>query len=159
MLSQNAPFSPIHDAWVTQAQALPSVDSAAAVERIARLGAFVLGNQAPPYGIAGGVREALVESVGRTYAITNEQLGNAMSLFAELEGVGIEPAAGVATAALSIAVARGDVDRASNVLLHVTGGGRALRRRDAVTRSAPALVLARGDLQTTAVDRTRALVR
>lgn len=45
-------------------------------------------------------------------------------MFAELEGIDIEPAAGVAVACLRDAVAQGKVDRDSVVLLNITGGGR-----------------------------------
>jgi cysteate synthase len=159
MLSQNAPFTPIHDAWQADSATLLARAPDAPPLDLSTLGAFVLGNQAPPYAIPGGVREALGESRGTTYAITNEQLGNAMSVFAELEGVGIEPAAGVALASLTRAVARGDVDRESTILLHVTGGGRALLPAAHAARAQPSLLLARGDLATTAVDRTRALLR
>ena len=159
MLSQNAPFTPIVDAWQTRSAALPVRTPATAARQLAELGAFVLSNQAPPYAAAGGVREALVESGGSTYAVTNAQFGNAMSLFAELEGVSIEPAAGVAVASLAGAVARGAVDRDAVVLLHVTGGGRKGLRGSSGAAGAPSLLLARSELATTAVDRTRSLVR
>ncbi len=84
-----------------------------------------------------------------------------MSLFAELEGASIEPAAGVAVASLVRAVATGDLDADGTVLLHVTGGGRSALLRDAQAEGGaqPALVLARGELATTALDRTRLLLR
>jgi cysteate synthase len=158
MLSQNAPFAPIHDAWQAQSTSLLPPPAGGVAQAVAKLGAFVLGNQAPPYAIPGGVREALLESAGATYAVTNEQLGNAMSLFAELEGMAIEPAAGVTVASLIQALARGDVERERNVLVHVTGGGRSCLPQAAGVSAEPALVLARGELATTAFDRTRALL-
>jgi cysteate synthase len=45
-------------------------------------------------------------------------------LFLELEGIDVEPAAGVALSCLREAVAQGKVDKESVVLLNVTGGGR-----------------------------------
>lgn len=158
MLSQNAPFAPIHEAWQVRAQTLPGRLADVAERQLAELGAFVLGNQAPPYALPGGIREALVESSGRTYAVTNGQLGNAMALFSEVEGVAIEPAAGVAVASLAHAVAAGDVVRDDVVLLHVTGGGRSALPRDDRPAAEPTLVVARGDLQTTALDRARSLL-
>jgi cysteate synthase len=158
MLSQNAPFTPIHDAWQTDSAALPARSADETAAALAKLGAFVLGNQAPPYALPGGIRDALVESGGNTYAIDNERLGNAMSLFAELEGVAIEPAAGVAVASLVQAAARGDVKPDETVLLHITGGGRRELPHDIVSGARPTLVLDRGDLATTAIDRTRSLL-
>ncbi len=67
----------------------------------------VLSNQTPPYAIAGGVREALGESSGTVFAIENNEMVDAMMLFAELEGIDIDPEAGIATAALIRAVADG----------------------------------------------------
>jgi cysteate synthase len=158
MLAQNAPYAPIHEAWQAHRSTLfeGSADEAAA--GLARLGAFVLGNKAPPYAAAGGVREALAASCGTTYAVSNARMRNAMALFAELEGVAIEPAAGVAVAALVRAVADGTVDPEADVLLHVTGGGRNLLRAPSAARAQPALVLTRGELATTAIDQTRSLV-
>jgi cysteate synthase len=104
----------------------------------------VLSNQTPPYAIAGGVREALGESSGAVYAIENNEMVDAMMLFAETEGIDIDPEAGVATAALVRAVAEGSVARDRRILLNVTGGGRAGRVRE--SRAArPALVLDNAD--------------
>jgi cysteate synthase len=158
MLAQNAPFTPIHDAWQAQSPTLLTLPVEAAARQLAELGAFVLGNTAPPYAIPGGIREALVETGGRTYAVTNRQMGNAMSVFAELEGISIEPAAGVAVASLALATAAGDLDRDAIVLLHVTGGGRRALTADEVTDAQPTLVLSRTELATTALERTRALM-
>jgi cysteate synthase len=158
MLAQNAPFTPIHDAWSSGAAELAARPAAAVAEELARLGAFVLGNQAPPYAVAGGVREALVESGGRTFAVDNLRLGNAMALFAELEGVSIEPAAGVALASLVQAAAAGEIERDAVVLLHVTGGGRRECPADGVADARPTLILERSELTTTAFARTRSLL-
>lgn len=157
MLSQNAPFTPIHDAWQTHSPVLPARSPATAAAQLAKLGAFVLSNQTPPYAVSGGVREALAESGGQTYAVSNAQFGNAMSLFAELEGMAIEPAAGVAVASLARAAARADIDPDGVVLLHVTGGGRPELARAAGRARRPNLILERGELETGAVARTRSL--
>jgi cysteate synthase len=54
MLSQNAPFAPIHDAWQVRAETLPGRSAEVTALQLAGLGAFVLGNQAPPYALPGG---------------------------------------------------------------------------------------------------------
>ena len=154
MLSQNAPFTPIHDAWERRRATLAERSPATVRDQLSRMAASVLSNQNPPYATIGGVREALVASNGRTYAISNEELQNAMSLFAELEGIDIEPAAGVATAALIRAARASDVARNERILLHITGGGaRRVERREPTAR--PTLVVERDEPPTRAADRVR----
>jgi cysteate synthase len=80
---------------------------------------------------------------------------DAMMLFAELEGIDIDPEAGIATAALIRAVADGSVERDRRILLNVTGGGRAGRTREA-RDARPALTLDRID--DSAVDAVRSVL-
>ncbi len=157
MLSQNQPFTPIHDAWQAGSPQLIARSETLARQQAAAIGAFVLSNAAPPYGIAGGIFEALSSSNGLTFAIDNAEMGNALSLFSELEGIAVEPAAGVAIASLVRAVARGDVRSDDCIVVHVTGGGRQLLRAPA-TPSEPTLVVERRELATTALHRTRSIV-
>ncbi len=159
MLSQNAPFTPIHDAWQAGSAALLPRSQQTAAAELAGLGAYVLSNQTPPYAAAGGIYAALRETDGRTYAVTNAALQNAMSLFAELEGAAIEPAAGVAVASLVQAARARDIGPDDVVLLHVTGGGRNAIPGQPRGAGRPALVVNRADLATTALARTRALIR
>lgn len=157
MLAQNVPFTPLYDAWSAGAPVLIERSVADAKRQIAQIGAQVLSNQTPPYAIAGGVREALDESNGSVYAIENNAMLDAMMLFAELEGIDIDPEAGIATAALLRAVADGSIDRGRSVLLNVTGGGRAGRVRE--TREArPALVLDRAEAAAVGNDAVRSVL-
>jgi len=156
LLAQNAPFTPIHDAWVRRGAALDERDPLVARDQLARIGASVLSNQAPPYATAGGLRAALAESDGRTYAVGNDELDRAMLLFAESEGIDVEPAAGVAIAALSQALRAGDVARDSVVLLHVTGGGRA-RRAPVEALQRPALIVRRDEIDLSGADEIETL--
>lgn len=145
VLSQNAPFTPIHDAWSRRAETLGEHGASDARERQSRIAATVLGNPAPPYAAPGGIRAALAASGGRTYAVTNDALARAMLLFAEVEGIDVEPAAGVAIASLAAAVRDGSIGRDETVLLNVTGGGRT--RRPVVTaRQRPPLVVDRDEI-------------
>ena len=145
VLSQNAPFTPIHDAWVKRAVALDECNPLDARIRQSAITATVLGNPAPPYAAYGGVREALAASDGRTYAIGNDEMANAMALFAEIEGIDIEPAPGVALASLIRAVRDGSVRPRETVLLNITGGGR--KRRPRVEREQrPALIVDRTEI-------------
>ena len=157
MLAQNAPFTPLFDAWSVGAPVLIERSVADAKSQIAQIGAQVLSNQTPPYAIAGGVREALSESSGTMFAIENNEMLDAMMLFAELEGIDIDPEAGIATAALMRAVAEGSIERDRRVLLNVTGGGRAGRARE--TRDArPALVLDRAEAAAVGNDAVRSVL-
>lgn len=156
LLSQNAPFTPIHDAWERRGKTLDERSPAVARDQLARIGAAVLANQAPPYATVGGVREALAATDGRTYAIRNDEMHEAIALFAELEGIDIEPAAGVATASLTRAMRGGDVTPDDVVLLHVTGGGRA-RREPVRAAQRPTLIVTGGDLGDRGTERIDAL--
>jgi cysteate synthase len=156
ILAQNAPWSPIADAWSTRSATLPDQSKLDVQARLAALGAPVLSNQAPPYAIAGGVREALAASDGTVYAVDNEAMSDAMMLFARCEGIDIDPEAGVAVAALARAVAAGSVDPAAPILINITGGGRAARLRPSVN-ARPALQLHRNAFESTGADDVRAL--
>jgi len=150
VLSQNAPFTPIHDAWQRCAPALDACSPHDARERQSRIAATVLGNPAPPYAAAGGIREALAATGGRTYAVTNDELARAMLMFAEAEGIDVEPAAGVAIASLVRAVREGAIRRDELVLLNVTGGGRTRRPRVEYAQQ-PALIVQRADIEAATV--------
>jgi cysteate synthase len=157
MLAQNAPFSPLHDAWAAGAPVLLERSPAETRRRLAELGAPVLSNQTPPYAISGGVREALAESDGTVYAIGNGEMVDAMVLFAELEGIDIDPEAGVATAALVRAAEAGTLAPDRRVLLNVTGGGRSGRVHE--SRDArPDLFLGRAEVAAGAVDAVKSLL-
>ncbi len=123
MVSQNAPFVPMYDAWrVDSRQMLPYADDKA--RRDAEIiNAKVLSNRRPPYGIIGGLYDALKATGGECFAITNAAAKKAAELFERTEGVDIYSAAAVATASLIKAVAEGKVDKEKIVMLNITGGG------------------------------------
>ncbi|MBN1859148.1 cysteate synthase [Candidatus Bipolaricaulota bacterium] len=132
-LAQNAPFSPIHDAWSTRRSIrVPraAVDLARQRELISHVDAEVLANRTPPYAVRGGVRDALTGSDGSTYSVTNAELRAARVLFERSERLPIGPAASVAVAALVQAVETGRIRRKDSVLLNITGNGSRLVRRD-----------------------------
>lgn len=123
MVSQNAPFVPMYDAWrVDSRQMLPYDDNKA--RRDAEIiNAKVLSNRKPPYGIIGGLYDALKDTDGEIFAITNAAAKKAAELFEQTEGCDIYSAAAVATASLIKAVAEGKVDKEKIVMLNITGGG------------------------------------
>lgn len=122
LMCQNAPFAPLHEAWRATGQAPAHREH----EPLAR----ELTNRRPPFTVRGGVRDVLAESGGDVRCTDNEAALAALALFEEVEGIDIEPGAGVALAALAEAVVAGQVRRDELVLLNITGGGRARQARD-----------------------------
>jgi cysteate synthase len=123
MLCQNLPFTPIFDAWRLRER--EPAGSAENFRRAARqVYADELTNWLPPYATRGGVYDSLKESRGDVLVASNAAARQAADAFLELEGIDIEPAAGVAVACLQDAVARRRVEREAVILLNITGGGR-----------------------------------
>lgn len=129
-LAQNAPFTPIHDAWAHALAINPRGNLGDQLRRIDEIGAAVLANRNPPFGLIGGVRDALAATNGQTYAVPNAEAAFACALFEEAEGLPLGPEAGVALGALRQALERDSIERHESILLHVTGGGEALLRQD-----------------------------
>ncbi|MCU0370410.1 MAG: cysteate synthase [Bacteroidales bacterium] len=123
MVSQNAPFLPMYDAWKAGSRELFSLDDDLARRQVEEITAKVLSNRKPPYSIAGGLFDALKDTGGDILAVTNEQAFAAGNLFRELEGVDLHPAAAIATASLIQAVHENRIEKDALVMLNITGGG------------------------------------
>jgi cysteate synthase len=123
MVSQNAPFVPMFDAWRADSRAMLPYDADKARRDVAIIDAKVLSNRKPPYGIKGGLYDALKATNGEILVATNAQARKAAKLFEELEGVDIHPAAAVATATLIKAVQDGKVEKDATIMLNITGAG------------------------------------
>ncbi|MFI3327899.1 MAG: cysteate synthase [Rikenellaceae bacterium] len=128
MVSQNAPFVPMFDAWRVDSREMLPYDDDKARRDVEIIDAKVLSNRKPPYGIVGGLYDALKATNGEVLVATNAQSRKAKELFKELEGVDIYSAAGVATATLIKAVADGKIEKDAVVMLNITGGGEELRK-------------------------------
>ena len=126
MVSQNAPFLPMYEAWRVDSRAMLPYNDAQARRDVEEIDAKVLSNRKPPYGISGGLYDALKATGGDILAVTNDQARAAQALFLRTEGADIHPAAGVALASLVNAVNEGKVERDAVVMLNITGGGEAL---------------------------------
>lgn len=123
MVAQNAPFVPMYDAWrAGSRKLLPYADDKARRDA-AIIDAKVLSNRKPPYGLAGGLYDALKATDGDLLVVTNPQARKAARLFEELEGIDIHPAAAVATASLIKTVGEGRIAKDATVMLNITGGG------------------------------------
>jgi cysteate synthase len=125
MVSQNAPFLPIYDAWQAGSRDMLPMDDDAARRQVEEIMAKVLSNRRPPYSITGGLYDALTDAGGEVFSVTNHQAMEAAAVFEETEGIDIHPAAAVATASLIHCVASGAVDREKVIMLNITGGGEA----------------------------------
>ncbi|MDD1751455.1 MAG: cysteate synthase [Methanothrix sp.] len=112
-LAQNIPNAPIYYAWTGKEPAPLSS------------GMFddVLFNRKPPYAIPGGVKDALQETRGEVYGITDSQAAAAKKLFESSEEIDILNAPAIAVAALQQAAEGGAVQPKDFILLNITGGG------------------------------------
>ena len=123
MVSQNAPFVPMYDAWRADSRAMLPYPADKARRDVAIIDAKVLSNRKPPYSIKGGLYDALKATDGEILVATNAQARKAAKLFSELEGIDIHPAAAVATATLIKAAQDGKIDPEAIVMLNITGAG------------------------------------
>jgi cysteate synthase len=123
VVSQNAPFLTIYEAWKAGLPATREMSAEEARRKMELIDAKVLSNRKPPYGIKGGLYEALKASGGDVVSVTNEEARAAQRLFEELEGCDIGPESGVALASLIQKAREGAVPADALVMLNVTGGG------------------------------------
>jgi cysteate synthase len=139
-LVQNLPFAPMYYAWKAgRRDIIPDLDMPDAKKQIEEMYTDILSNRNPPYTVVGGVYDALVDTGGDMYAITNDEAIEAKKLFETLEGIDILPPAAVAVAALIHASERG-LSKDRCVLLNVTGGGyERLQKEVSLNRVKPCL--------------------
>jgi cysteate synthase len=132
-LAQNIPNAPIFYQW----KGLPAEPT--------RADMFddVLFNRRPPYAIPGGVKDALEETGGDVYGITDDEAEQAKRLLEESEEIDILNAPAVAVAALSQAVQEGRVQPKETILLNITGGGLARMKEDYELQALPPLATVR----------------
>lgn len=123
MVSQNIPFLPMYDAWKKGSRDLLPFEDALARKQAEEICAKVLSNRKPPYSLKGGLFDALTETGGDIFAVTNDEAAVAGKLFEKTEGSDIEPAAAVAVASLIQAVGQGSVNKDALIMLNITGGG------------------------------------
>ena len=140
MLSQNIPFTPIYHSWKARQRNLIDLDREEGRNQIQQVAAHVLSNQRPPYSVKGGVFDVLEESQGDMMVANNHEVLLAMNIFQEIEGIDIDPAAGVALATLLRECNSGRIHHDALVLLNVTGGGWQRRNSEcALEQAQPAL--------------------
>lgn len=123
MVSQNAPFVPIYDAWRADSREMLDYETKKARRDAELIDAKVLSNRKPPYGLAGGLYDALKATNGDVMVATNAQARRARKLFKELEEIDIHPAPAVALASLIKMVESGAIDKDACIMLNITGAG------------------------------------
>lgn len=143
-LAQNLPFVPMYSVWqARRREIIPELDMKDAKKQVEETYATVLTNRAPPYGVTGGLYDALVETEGIMYAITREEALEAKALFESLEGIDILPPSAVAAASLLKAVEAGNVGRDEAILLNIAGGGYKRLKEDFTLFQVPQVATAR----------------
>jgi cysteate synthase len=118
-LAQNSPFTPMTNAWNAGRRDIISADLSGGTD----IYADVLANRTPPYGIAGGVFDAVSACKGEFLAVTERSAREAERLWNRHENAALDPAAAVALASLIAAVDEG-LPRGDKIFLNITGGGK-----------------------------------
>jgi cysteate synthase len=123
ILSQNDPFLLLKQSWETRKRELFKIDEREAKAQIFTINAKVLSNRNPPYGIVGGLYDALWDTDGIILGATNDEARLAGIWFKEAEKIDISPAASVALASLIQSVQSELIDTDKIIMLNITGGG------------------------------------
>ncbi len=123
-LVQNAPFAPMVDAWRAGLDEVAEMPRDEVLRRLAQTYTTVLANAHPPYGVAGGVRDALTESGGEMIAVDNDEARRGHAIIQQHLELDAYPEGGAAMAGLLQASERG-LPAGESVLVHVTGAGQA----------------------------------
>lgn len=142
-LVQNAPFTPMVDAWERGDRQVVHMAEEQTRTRLQQVAASVLSNASPPYSLKGGVFDALSASGGSMVSVSNDEIYSAQGMADELLGFRPCEAASAALAGLRKAAKSGGVGRRERVLLHLTGGGLdRLYEENRLKPHAPAIVIA-----------------
>jgi len=72
------------------------------------------------------VRQAVLSSKGNMVKVSETEIGQALTLMLESEGIALDPAAGVALAGIVKGVESGILDRDSRILLNLSGGAKTI---------------------------------
>ena len=122
-VAQNKPFTLLHESWQAGKRELAALDPEQGRHQAESILAKVLSNRKPPYSLAGGLYDALLDSKGDTFLASNDDIIYWILQFRNLEGYDIFPAPACAVQALATAIKEGKVRKDDVVMLNVTGGG------------------------------------
>ncbi|HWQ67902.1 MAG TPA: cysteate synthase [Methanospirillum sp.] len=160
LLIQNHPFTPMVNAWnAGRREIIGDLDMQNPVESIGKVFSDVLTNRAPPYGISGGVYDALSGTGGSMLTASTPDAQAAFDLFLDLEGIDPDPAAAVAVAGLIHAVESELIPVDDSILLAITGGGYERIARDiSPVENKPLIMVQAGTDPADIADQVRAWV-
>ena len=139
--AQNAPFTIMYDSWKAGSRELLPLEAETSRRQAEVILAKVLSNRKPPYGIAGGLYDAMKETGGDMFKVSNDEIIYWMLRFFQTEGYDIFPAAACAVASLVKALEEGKVGKDDTVMLNITGGGMLDATRKGFTLKRPDLIL------------------
>ena len=140
-VAQNKPFTLLYDSWKAGGRDLAPLEAEVGRRQAESILAKVLSNRKPPYGLAGGLFDALKDSRGDAFLASNDDIIYWILQFRNLEGYDIFPAPACAVHALATAIREGHVGKDDVIMLNVTGGGSLAAMRDGYTLLEPELVL------------------
>ncbi len=130
MVSQNEPFTPMADTLDVDSREFIITDDDTARSQVLQVKAKVLTNRHPPWGVPGGLYDALKASGGSVLTASNDEADAAGERFEQSEGIDISNAASVAAASLFKAVEDGKIGKDDTIMLNITGGGMKLYEED-----------------------------
>lgn len=140
-VSQNAPFTLMYDSWKAGARALVDISAEESRKKSEVILAKVLSNRKPPYSLAGGLYDALRDTGGDFFSVTNEEIVAWIIRVMKAEGYDILPAAATAVAAVAKALEQGQISAQDTVMLNITGGGLLSAMSKGYVEESPKLVL------------------
>lgn len=122
-VSQNSPFTLMYDSWKAKSKVLVDYSPEQSRRDAEVILAKVLSNRKPPYSLAGGLFDALTDTGGDFFKVSNDDIVRWMLQYRNLEGYDIFPAAATAVGSLAQAVQQGLVGKEDIIMINVTGGG------------------------------------
>lgn len=140
-VSQNTPFTLMYDSWKAGRRQLVDMSPEESRNKASVIDAKVLSNRKPPYSLAGGLFDAITDSHGDMYKVTNEELNHWKRKFLALEGIDIYSAAAVAVASVSHALREGAIRKDEIIMVNVTGGGEELAKQEGYHLAKPDFIL------------------
>ena len=140
-VSQNAPFTLLNDSWKNGSRELAPVTAEQSRRNSEVILAKVLSNRKPPYSLAGGLYDALLDSGGDTFTVTNDEIVRWILRFFKYEGYDILPAAATAVCSVGKALEQGKISPGDTVMINVTGGGLFAAQKKGYIEKEPDLVI------------------
>lgn len=140
-VSQNKPFTLMYDSWKAGSRALVDITPEQSRRASEVILAKVLSNRKPPYSLAGGLFDALSDTGGDIFTVTNDEIVQWIVRFYKREGYDILPAAATAVCSVAKALEEGKIHKDDYVMLNVTGGGLMNAQKKGVVYAEPSLVL------------------